>query len=119
MHAKVHNTNRRVLPKRPQQIPIEEQLGHLVAHMAVIKKNYGDEENTVSDIAPKIRQPPISIVHLIKRTPLDSGLYRYKCKKCDYSNDGKDTNTIRDHIRRNHLDILPLYNCSKCNKKYK
>ena len=97
---------------------MEEQLGDLVSHVAVIRKP-DDEETESSTKRSNVKHPPIPVAHLIEKMLLDSGLYRYQCKKCDYTNDGKDTNTIRDHIRRNHLDIAPLYSCSKCDKKYK
>ena len=118
MHSRVHSRKKRILPKRPQHKPIEEQLGDLVAHVAVIRKPDNEEiESLVT--RSDVKHPPIPVAHLIERTLLDSGFYRYQCKKCNYTNDGKDTNTIRDHIRRNHLDSAPLYSCSKCDKKYK
>lgn len=101
---------------------MEDQLGNLAAHVRVIQKNEQDEDesNTNASIAlSSFQHPPIPIAHLIQKTVLDSGLHHYQCTKCEYTNEAKDTSAIRDHIRRNHLDIPPLYSCTQCDKKYK
>ena len=106
-----------MFPKRQQYKQTEEKLGNPKNQMTILNK--GESENNQPSFMKASAMNSTAVANFFEKTFLNSGFYRFKCKTCSYINDAKDTNTIRDHIRRNHLLNAPLYSCSRCNKKYK
>lgn len=116
LHNKLH-IQKKKSPFRGKKLcsrSLEEQ-EDLASYVEVLEKS-SNRTTTTTTTAERINIP---VAYLINRTTVGSRVFLYQCTKCDYSSEGRYSNTIRDHVRRKHLETPPLFKCSVCDKKYR